>query len=223
VGFIVAIEGADGAGKRTASEGLAAALQAEGRSTRLLGFPRYSDTVGGGVLGDFLAGRIALPVTAEAAAVLYALDRLESRGVIEAGREAADVLILDRYIASNMAYQGAKVPAPERERMMRWIEELELGSFALPAPDICIFLDTPIAAARELIGRKETRSYTEDTYDAHEADRGLQDRVRDNYRALAAAGAMCEWLTVESVADGALRAPADIIAEIAAFVRARLP
>jgi len=39
---LIAIEGVDGAGKRTLSQGLRAAFEAGGRSVATLAFPRYS-------------------------------------------------------------------------------------------------------------------------------------------------------------------------------------
>src|SRR5690348_753674 len=108
--MIVAIEGADGAGKATTAARLCEALNAVGRSATVIAFPRYGETVGGITIGRFLAGELAVPVTPRAAAVLYALDRLEWRDAILAAQAAHDVVIFDRYIASNMAYQAAKVP-----------------------------------------------------------------------------------------------------------------
>lgn len=212
--FLLAIEGGDGAGKATASAEVAAQLNAAGRSAVVLSFPRYADTLGGHVLGEYLGGRLPRAASPRAAAVLYALDRMESAEVIAEAAATHEVVVFDRYIASNMAYQAAQVPAPEAEALMRWIARLELDQFALPAPDLSIYLDTPVEAARELIFRKRKRSYTEDALDAYEADVALQHRVRANYAAMAEEALLGRWATVPTMADDTLRTPAAIAAAI---------
>jgi dTMP kinase len=222
MGLIVAIEGGDGAGKATAAAEVVKALGQAGVTTATLAFPRYGDTVGGHVLGEFLSGRIPRLVSAEAAAVLYALDRLESRDATADLAARADVLVLDRYIASNMAYQAAKVAPAESAAMMRWILRMETDLFALPPPDLSVYLDTPLEVARELILRKRPRDYTDRHYDEHEADLELQRRVRENYAMMVADGLAGPWLHVSTVAEGTLRPVADIAGEIVRTVRAKL-
>ena len=217
--FLLAIEGADGAGKATASALVVEQLQAAGRSAAVISFPRYTDTVGGWALGAMLAGTLPRGTTPKAAAVLYALDRMESRDHLMATMAANDVVVFDRYIASNMAYQAAQVPVDEADAMMAWIADLETRSFALPKPDLSVYLDTPADIARGLIRQKRKRSYTDDAFDAYEADTGLQDRVRINYAAMAAAGLLGHWATVSTVEAGASRLPADIARDIVALLR----
>jgi dTMP kinase len=216
--FLLAIEGADGAGKATASALVVEQLRAAGRTADVVSFPRYTETVGGWALGAMLAGTLPRGTSPKAAAVLYALDRMESREHLLATMAANDVVVFDRYIASNMAYQAAQVPADEADAMMAWIADLETGSFALPKPDLSVYLDTPADIARGLILKKRKRSYTDDAFDAYEADTGLQDRVRTNYTAMAEAGLLGRWATVSTVADGASRLPAEIAAEIVALL-----
>lgn len=220
--FLLAIEGADGAGKATATAAVVAHLAEQGLSACALSFPRYTDTVGGWALGEYLAERLPRAVSPQAAATLYALDRFESRAHLVDMAARHDVVVFDRYIASNMAYQAAQVPDGEAEALMTWIARLETGQFALPVPDLSVYLDTPLAVARTLIAQKRRRSYTDDTYDAYEADLGLQARVRANYAAMADAAMLGEWMTVETVAHAALRPPETIAAEIADAVIGRL-
>ena len=214
--FLLAIEGGDGAGKGTAAVNVAEALRAQGRTATVVSFPRYGETVGGLVLGDFLAGRLGRDVSPEAAAVLYALDRFESRGHLLAAIETHEVVVLDRYVASNMAYQGAKVPAADARGLMEWVLRLERGQFALPAADLTVYLDTPLDVARALIAQKHARAYTDRTYDAYEADSMLQTRVRENYAAMVAAGLGGRWATVQ----GAPRTPGEVSADIVGLVQA---
>ena len=220
MGIIVAIEGADGVGKNTTSRLLCETLEAAGRRATVIGFPRYGETVGGVTIGRYLAGEMPVPVTPRAAATLYALDRFEWRDRIVEAAEANDVLIFDRYVASNMAYQGARVPAEESRALMEWILALETGQFALPVPTLSVYLNTPWDLARQLILQKAERSYTSKSFDEYEADVALQQRVRGNYESIVEAGLLGPWRMVHASTDGAMRPPAEIVGEIVALLEA---
>ena len=220
--FLLAIEGGDGAGKATAAAEVAAQLVAGGTSATVLSFPRYAETLGGHVLGEYLGGRLPHAASPRAAAVLYALDRMESAGAIAAAAASHAVVVFDRYIASNMAYQAAQVGAGEADTLMRWIARLECDQFALPIPDLNVYLDTPADVARGLILRKRKRSYTDDALDAYEADDALQVRVRERYEAMVAEELLGGWMRVPTVAHDALRPPRDIAQAIVAETLARL-
>lgn len=213
---LVAIEGADGVGKNTTATTLCAALVAAGQRATVMPFPRYGETVGGVTIGRFLAGELPVPVTTRAAAVLYALDRLEWKSAILDAAATHDVVIFDRYIASNMAYQAAKEPADDARAMMDWILALETGQFTLPRPDLSVYLDTPWSLAKAMILRKRQRSYTDRSYDEHEADEALQLAVRANYQAMVATDLLGPWRVVQASVDGAMRPPEAIAGEIAA-------
>ena len=220
--FLLAIEGGDGAGKATAAAEVAAQLVAGGTSATVLSFPRYAETLGGHVLGEYLGGRLPHAASPRAAAVLYALDRMESAGAIAAAAASHAVVVFDRYIASNMAYQAAQVGAGEADTLMRWIARLECDQFALPIPDLNVYLDTPADVARGLILRKRKRSYTDDALDAYEADDALQVRVRERYEAMVAEDLLGGWMRVPTVAHDALRPPRDIAQAIVAEALAQL-
>ena len=99
----------------------------DGKRAAVVSFPRYGDTIGGHVLGELLSGRLPRGATPESQAVLYALDRFESRDHVAAVAAANDVVVFDRYVASNMAYQAARVSGDEADRLMEWILALETG------------------------------------------------------------------------------------------------
>lgn len=224
--FLLAIEGADGAGKATVAAATAAALTARGLRTDVISFPRYTATVGGHALGDMLAGRLPVAPSPQAAAVLYALDRFESKAFLDEAMATNDVVVFDRYIASNMVYQAAKIADDAAPALMAWIAALETGPFGLPPPDLSIYLDTPLALSRRLIAQKAQRSYTEQVYDENEADDGLQRRVRERYAALADGTmrvTLGRWARIATVAGKTLRPPAELAAAVVkAFEAARL-
>ena len=216
--FLLAIEGADGAGKGTAAAATVDALAARGIRAAALSFPRYAATTAGHALGDYLAGRLPVATSPHTAAVLYALDRFESRGVLEEMAAAHDVVVFDRYIASNIVYQAAKAAPADAAAMASWIVALETVQFGLPLPELCVYLDTPLDVARGRIALKARRSYTDRTFDENEADDALQRRVRDGYAALAAGPLLGAWRTVPTTDGAASRFPAAIAADIVAAV-----
>jgi dTMP kinase len=218
VSYLVALEGADGVGKATAAENVCKMLLERGLKATVISFPQYRETVGGFALGEFLGGRMPVPVTPHAAAVLYALDRLESRSMIETADSTRDVVVFDRYIASNIAYQAAKVAPDEAGVMMRWIIDLETEAFGLPRPNLSIYLDTPLETALELMAKKHHRRYTNRVFDKHEEDLDLQRRVRENYEELVGNGLLSPWVIVTTVRAGKLRPPLDIADEIATLI-----
>jgi dTMP kinase len=218
MGDLIVIEGADGVGKNTASRGVCDALNAAGRSAVVIGFPRYGETVAGVTIGRILAREMPVAAAPRTAAVLYALDRLESRAAILDAQARHDYVIFDRYIASNMAYQAARVDTAESRALMDWILALETGQFALPRPKLSIYLDTPWDLARALILKKAQRSYTDQAFDAYEADIALQQRVRTNYEAIVADGLLGPWHVVYASDAGAMRPPQAIVDEIISHI-----
>ena len=139
---------------------------------------------------------------------------MESVQFVKTAAETHDVVIFDRYIASNMVYQGSKVSSDHSHDLMSWIWRLEVEIFDVPPPNVSIYLDTSLEHARRLMHLKERRSYTERTLDEHEADLELQERVRLNYAAVAADGHFGDWHVVRSEAAEGLRPPALIVDEI---------
>ncbi len=214
--MLLAIEGIDGAGKGTLCRELLARANAAGVRAATLSFPRYEQTQFSDLIGRYLRGEMGEidQVPVRYTALLYGGDRFESRDQLLDLIAAHDLVILDRYVASNIAYNAAKVAEDERAELIAWIEQLEYGLFSLPRPDLTLLLATSTALADRLVGQKAARSYTEDTRDLHEANRDFLSIVADVYGGLAAAGGE-SWLRVEPLdQDGKLRPPADIAATV---------
>ena len=169
---LIAIEGIDGSGKGTQSRLLVDRLNAAGTRAALLSFPRYDETFFGARIGDFLNGRFGSldAVDPFLAALLFAGDRLESKPVLEEALAENEIVVLDRYVASNVAHQGAKRKGDERAELVRRIEHVEFALNGLPRPDVTVWLDLPAALATRLIAAKSARSYTDRAADLQEAD-----------------------------------------------------
>lgn len=221
-GKFIVLEGIDGSGKRTQLDALTLALARRGVALSEISFPNYSGFFGKLVAqylnGDF--GPLAA-VDPHFSALLYAGDRLESKPLIERALGAGKTLLADRYIASNLAHQGARVPHPEREAFLAWITQLEYGVYALPAEDLVVYLRVPVAEAHGLIGQKAARAYTKMRHDLQEADMLHLEAAAEVYDELAR---QSHWLKIDcfDAAAGTLRAPAEIHEEILAAVEARM-
>ena len=201
--MLIAIEGVDGAGKRTLTTGLRAAFEAAHKSVASLAFPRYGHSVEADLAAEALhGGHGDLATSVYAMAVLFALDRAGARDEIGHLNAAYDVVILDRYVASNAAYSAARLHQPADGDVVTWVRQLEYGRLKLPTPDWQMLLDVPadLAAARA-----EQRANTEAdrAKDAYERDDGLQRRTGEVYAALAAAGWCGRWLVAGPDVDAA--------------------
>lgn len=224
MGVLIAIEGIDGAGKGTQAARLVQALQERGLRADSLQFPRYAATTFGRSIADFLNGRFGAldQVHPQLASVLYAGDRFESRELLLQLLDANDVLVLDRYVGSNLAHQAAKLSGTERTELMEWIELVEYGVFRLPRPQLTIVIDMSSQMSRELVARKGTRDYTQQQADLHESDLPYLEKVRRCYLALS--HSRLDWRTVHGLADdGRLRTVDEVAADILSQVLTELP
>lgn len=211
VARLIAIEGIDGSGKGTQATRLVAELQARGQAAVLFGFPRYRETFFGARIGEFLNGRFGTltEVHPFLAALLFAGDRFESRDRLLQLLAASEVVVLDRYVASNIAHQAAKRQGAERQVLAEWIRRLEFEVYHLPPADVTILLDLPAQVARTLVSRKHPRDYTSAAADLQEEDLAYQEQVRGMYLALCAADPT--WRKVSVVdAAGAVRSIEEI-------------
>jgi len=188
------IEGVDGAGKRTLTNGLRAAFEAAGSSVATIAFPRYGHSVSADLAAEALhGGHGDLSSSVYAMAVLFALDRAGARDEIDHLTATYDVVILDRYVASNAAYSAARLHQGADGDVVGWVRDLEYGRLHLPSPDWQVLLDVPTELAAE---RAENRAQQEAdrARDAYERDDGLQRRTSDVYSGLAAADWCGRWL-----------------------------
>lgn len=217
--MLIAIEGIDGSGKGTQAARLCERLEESGVTVDSLSFPQYSTTRFGKVIGDFLNGRFGSlnEVHPMLASLLFAGDRLESYEDLWTLLQGYDVVVLDRYVASNIAHQGAKLQGAEREELKGWVEAVEFEIFGLPKPDLTILLDLPADRAQELIARKSARSYTEKKADLQEADANYLAQVREVYRQLAVD--QPHWKIVPCLKGETLRSIEDIGDEIFEIVQ----
>jgi dTMP kinase len=222
VSYLVAIEGIDGSGKGTQARLLVQCLEKEGVRTALLSFPRYDATFFGRAVGEYLNGAFGSldQVHPFFSSLLFAGDRFESRSLLLETRSANDLVVLDRYVASNIAHQAARLEGAARERLVRAIEHLEFGVYQLPRPDLVVLLDLSVECAQQFIATKPARSYTVRSADIQEADADYLARVRELYLDLAQREA--NWAVLSCERQGSVRPVDEIAEEIAGLVINRI-
>lgn len=220
---LVALEGIDGTGKGTQAQLLVERIRATGLRAELLSFPRYEATRFGQAIGDFLNGRFGTldQVHPFLAAVLYAGDRFESRGLLDKACTEADIVVFDRFVASNLAHQGSRLPLDQREEFVQRMQAIEHEVFGLPKTDLTILLELPADEAQKLVAKKEARTYTEREADIQEADTSYLNGVSAVYQSLAETDA--HWRIVKCLRDGDLRTIESISDEVWQHVRPLLP
>lgn len=189
--FIV-LEGLDGAGKSTQIRMLRDLFAARGMQSEYVHFPRFDAPVYGELIARFLRGEFgtADQVDPYLVALLFAGDRADAAAQIRQWLVEGRVVILDRYVYSNIGFQCAKLSDNEaRERLSQWILDLEFGYNHIPRPDMSLFLDVPFSFTEcKLTESREgdDRQYLQGGQDIHEASLPLQQCVRAVYLAAAA-------------------------------------
>ena len=209
--MLIAIEGVDGAGKRTLAQGLRAAFEAAGRSVATLAFPRYGQSVAADVAAEALHGQHGdLASSVYAMAMLFALDRAGGADQIRDLRRDHDVVILDRYVASNAAYSAARLRQQADGEVVGWVHEIEYRRLHLPVPDWQVLLGISAELADQR-ARHRARHDPSRARDAYERDTELQQRTGAVYAGLAAAGWGGRWLVVDAEVEPG-RLAADLMA-----------
>jgi dTMP kinase len=222
-GKLIAIEGIDGSGKRTQLELLSRTLTGRGVQVHSTGFPHY-DSWFGSMVGQFLNGNFGAldAVDPHFAALLYAGDRFEAKRELTEALAQGKLVLADRYIASNMAHQTARVPEGKRDAFIGWLEHLEYNIYGLPREDRVIYLRVPPAQAQALISQKAARDYTPAKQDIQESSlRHLQDAAA-MYDSLSR---QAHWNTIECF-DGTqnrMRTPQQISDDLLRLVEPVLP
>ena len=220
--FIV-LEGVDGSGKSTQIAKLREMFAQKGIPTEYLHFPRFDAPYFGDLIARFLRGELGSidQVDPYIVAMLYAGDRRDAAAMIRGWIGEGKVVICDRYVYSNIGYQCAKVADEhEREKLREWILSLEYDYFAIPRPDISLFLDVPFAfTERKLLQEQregDDRAYLNGKKDIHEQSMELQRAVRQVY--LDAAECDDNMYVVDCSHEGEMASPEAIFEKIRSIV-----
>ena len=212
-GLLIAIEGIDGSGKHTQAKLLEHSLQSRGYEVLATGFPQYESWFGN-LVGKFLNGDFGPLETVDPhfSALLYAGDRFEAKPRIDSALNEGKIMLVDRYVASNLAHQVARASAEKRSEFLRWIEHLEYSIYGLPREDLILYLRVPPSQAQKLVARKAERNYTRKTHDIQEKSLHHLEDAAEMYDMLSRSR---PWATIQcfDAEDNSLRLPEDISAE----------
>lgn len=184
--FIV-IEGIDGSGKSTQLRYLINYLEKEKKPYKYLHFPRIDAPVFGDLISRFLRGDFGSvsAVNPYLVALLYAGDRHDAAPMINQWINDGNLVILDRYVYSNIAFQCAKMDDAGHRKMLKdWILHLEYEYYKIPRPDLNLFLDVPFSFTSKNLSstrKGNDRKYLNGKKDIHEDDLQFQQKVRDMY------------------------------------------
>jgi dTMP kinase len=207
-GFLVALEGGEGAGKSSQARALERWLTAMGHDVLVTHEPGATE-VGRRLRSVLLdlpaeAGGPDAGLTARTESLLFAADRAEHVArVIRPALALGHVVITDRYMDSSVAYQGAgrDLLGSDIARLSRWATEGLV-------PDLTVVLDVPAADG---LRRVETPDRLEsEPLEFHE-------RVRERFLDIAQRGGS-RYLVVD-----ATKPPAEVSAEIKERLRPMLP
>ncbi|HTB94094.1 MAG TPA: hypothetical protein VK728_14770 [Candidatus Sulfotelmatobacter sp.] len=212
-GLLIAIEGIDGSGKNTQAKLLEHSLQGLGYKVYSTGFPQYESWFGT-MVGKFLNGDFGPleSIDPHFTALLYAGDRFEAKPRLESSLNEGKIVLIDRYIGSNLAHQVALAKPEKRAEFMRWIEHLEYTIYGLPRESMILYLRVPPSQAQKLVARKSERKYTAATHDILEKNlRHLEDAA-EMYDMMSRNR---PWATIQCYdsASSGLRMPEDIAKE----------
>lgn len=216
--MLIVLEGLDGAGKSTQVKKITEYLQSRAKSVHYLHFPRFEAPVFGDLIARFLRGDFGQIDTVHPmlVALLFAEDRRDAAVGMKQALENGEVVLLDRYVYSNIAFQCAKLPEEEVQGLRDWILKTEYEVFGIPRPDLNLFLDVPLSFVDAKLKEErsgEDRAYLQGKSDIHEADIRFQQRVREIYLAQCSQDPTFERIDC-AAEDGRMAQPEAIFAKI---------
>jgi len=183
-GYMIAVEGADKAGKHTQVMNIIKYLRARDIAAETLDFPQYNAFFGR-MIRDYLNGKFGATrdLPAEYTMLPYALDRLQHQPQISKWLNDGKWVILDRYTYSN-SFSVAKYPRDKWDEKIKFMEDLEFNQMGIIRPDynIYLYLDPRVSYNTRHKGLKQ---YQNGKPDIHESDFKLLYDVSNVYNQIA--------------------------------------
>jgi len=181
------IEGLDGSGKSTQLELLRQHLRKQEQPFQDIHFPKLNQGRFGDMIAQYLRGEFGglNEVHPQLVALLFAADRHEHAETLKNWLNDGQILIADRYVNSNIAFQCAKLTDESEKKALReWILNIEYNYYKIPRPVVSLYLDVPFKAVKRSLTKEregEDRDYLKGKQDIHEADLSFQEKVRMEY------------------------------------------
>ncbi len=156
-GFIICFDGIDGAGKKTQSDLLVKSMNEIGKNVSLHSYPDYESRYGK-IIREFLDGKIEMDVNE--LFLLYLLDMVKDKKTIKEEIARGDIVVMDRYFPTTIAYQCAGGFDYDNARKLEEVMKL-------PVPSLIVYLDVSVEVSFE---RKSKQK-------GHQVDRFEKDKL----------------------------------------------
>ena len=229
---IIVIEGTDGCGKETQAKKLAEYLTSKGINVLKQDFPNYESASCAPVkmLLNGELGNSANSLDAYQSSILFAVDRLCTFKKELAGFKQINntVLILDRYVESNLLYQACKIEDPaSRMQFTDWLFDLEYGKLKLPKPDLVIYLNVPPKISTQLVksrginknGQKNDIYENDNTYIQKVYSRGISMAQSQNWAIIDCVNEKGELRTIDEISTLIIAKISPIVAKLGQLER----
>jgi dTMP kinase len=218
-GRLIVFEGSDCSGKSTQINLLIERLRKEGNSVETLDFPNYQ-TPTGKIVRRYLDNEFgpANEIPAKLASIFYAEDRYASKKFVDEALQKNDIVILDRYVESNMGHQGGKISDPKaREDFFEWLNELEYSNFKLNKPDAVVFLYMPYDVSQQLMINRERKSEFHPGAEKLDGHEGSPEHLRNAENSYLHLARLFDWIKIDCAPDqtmDTLKTPEQISTEL---------
>jgi len=218
--FIV-IEGIDGSGKATQLKKLKEHFEIKNVKVSTFDFPQYEKS-SSYFVREYLNGHFGSfqEIGPYQASLFFALDRFDAKKDILSALASGQMVISNRYVASNMAHQGSNLSdLAERKKYYDWVNDLEFNILGIPKPDLNLILHVTPDISQKLIDTKDSRKYIQSgaKRDILESDFTHLANTEKIYQEL------CElfpnWFkNIECMRAGSILSPSEIHQEILSLV-----
>lgn len=167
-GAFIVFEGVDGSGKSTACRRIAEELRSRGMDVVLTAEPTHEG------IGAFIRSGSAGDISQRTEAMLFVADRNDHTERIEEWVSQGKIVLCDRYFASTVAYQSAKLDGDSTDR--EWL--IGINGLFIDRPDATVLLDIDPG---EGLGRVGSRGEEISKFERMD----FLEQVRSNYLELA--------------------------------------
>ena len=215
MGKLFVIDGTDGSGKQTQFNELKKRLDEDKIEYRTVSFPNY-DSPSSALVKMYLSGEFGddpKSVNPYVASTFYAVDRFATfRKEYQEYYENGGIILADRYTTANMVHQAGKIKdEKERNKFLKWLDDLEFNLYGLPRPDKVFFLNMPVEKSLELIKDRENKFSHTAVKDIHEKNK---EHLMESYEAACKLAKKYKWNEIKCVKSGKIRTIEDINQQI---------
>lgn len=196
-GKFIVLEGIDGAGKSTQFVLLQQAIEEQGYAVKTLDFPRYQDSLFGGLVRRMLEGEFGSPdrISPYLGVLPYMVDQVLMAPAIKEWLAKGCMVVSNRYFTSNFGHQVGKLPVAKHQAFRQWLEKAGYGELGIVKEDVVLFFDVKPTVSKRLVRARTTRS-------RDEAEKSAAHQKRSYEAFLEAIEYFPHWIRVECVQDG---------------------